>query len=58
MAPLKGEQNVPTAFSPELGGSPLMASMKKKVDGLMKGGKKGREWTVDYDPYKDPDWYN
>ena len=24
----------------------------------MKGGKKGKEFTVDYDPYTDPDWWN
>jgi len=32
--------------------------MKKKADAMMKGGRKGREYTIDYDPYTDPDWYN
>lgn len=49
---------MPTTFSPELEGSNLMSAMKKKVDGLMKGGRKAKEWTVEYDPYKDPDWWN
>lgn len=58
MAPLKnGPHDVPAAFS-KLAGSPILSAIKNKAQSLMKGGKKGKDFTVDYDPYTDPDWWN